>query len=79
MTIDRTFLPRRPLPAMTTWPDWETAGMREMCAPLSASLDSPRGNRHDGAGLAFANARHIANVERRRLAKLKPKDRGKYA
>ena len=50
--IDRTYLRRTKV--MTEWPDWETAPLRALCAPLSALLDSPRGNPSAGAGYVMS-------------------------
>ena len=64
--IDRTWLPRSP--TMTRWPNWDTAPLRTICAPLSALLQSPRGNHALGKGFAMGHATVAARV---RLAETK--------
>ena len=70
--IDRRFLPR--YTPMRRWPDWDTASIGTICAPLSGDLHSPRGNRHDGKGMAFTqNVRDQNEQKRLALRRLGPR------
>ena len=48
MSIDRSFTPL--VCPMRIWPDFDTAPPREICAPLSGTLDSARHSRISTAG-----------------------------
>ena len=76
--IDRTYL-KRAAP-MTEWPDWDSAPLRALCAPLSAGLDSPRGNPCAGAGYVMSPKARVAKVARARATQKKRVHgtRGKY-
>ncbi len=75
--IDRTFLPRAA--PMTEWPDWDSASPRDLCAPISATVESPRGSPRDTGGHKLSpEALAARDLELRRLRK-KPPRTGKWA
>ena len=71
--IDRTWLPRAA--PMTYWPDWDSAPLRALCAPLSGRLDSPRGIPALGNGYVVAPKVLAAKVSRIRAAHSRRKAR----
>ena len=58
-------------PPMTYWPDFEIAPVRDICAGLSATLASPRGNVDANAGYVTSPHARLGKVERARAAKRK--------
>ena len=59
----------KPLPPpMTYWPEFETAPVRDICAGLSATLASPRGNADAGVGYGTNPQARLGKIERARAA-----------
>ena len=76
--INRIFLPC-PRLVTTEWPDYETAPIRDICAPISGGLDSPRGNPFAGVGYIMSPRALAAKVARAREAYRRRKNDRKFA
>ena len=75
--IDRTYLPR-PRLTTTEWPDYETASIAAICAPISGGLDSPRGIPSAGNGYIMVPKTLAAKVARAREAYRRRKNNRKF-